>query len=203
MKKFLTAFLTALMALTMMLPIGAAEETYTVTMANIASDGYVCFDNPTYTSSSTSLQVPAGISFEISAGKQQGYMFAGWTDSVGSGLSYLIDNWCTTVSGLSESCTFTANWTPLSFTTTLFPNGGDGLPSVYNWTYDEAAHAALSNPGFTREGYSLIGWSKYQNPTVNDVHFNIDSVPLTNELYEVPSLVIRTLPTLPICTWSC
>ena len=82
-----------------------------------------------------------------------GYTFAGWTGSNGTAAQ-------TTVrveKGTTENKTYTANFTPVTFTIVLHANGGTGSDRTINATYGTAVK--LTN-GFAKEGYAFSGWSK-------------------------------------------
>ena len=82
-----------------------------------------------------------------------GYNFAGWT---GTGLSSA-QTTVTISKGSTGSRTYTANWTPVTYTIGYNLNYGT-LPSGYPTSYNiESANFSLVNP--TRTGYNFAGWT--------------------------------------------
>ncbi|MPM08142.1 hypothetical protein SDC9_54454 [bioreactor metagenome] len=82
-----------------------------------------------------------------------GYTFTGWKEGT-----------TTYVNGQSVSATanmnLTAQWTPNSYTVVFKGNGANGgTPmSSQSFTYDESEKALTAN-GFTRTGYTFMGWN--------------------------------------------
>ncbi len=83
---------------------------------------------------------------------------------------YTFDGWTVTNTNTDEhitpepevmpgyNITFTAKWTPISYTIAFNANGGEGSTAgVTDVNYD--ANATLTPNGFTREGYTFIGWA--------------------------------------------
>lgn len=82
-----------------------------------------------------------------------GYTFAGWTDSNGDTPQTEV----TIAKGSTGNKSYTANWTPVSYTISYSLNGGI-VASANSDTYTiESNTITLNNP--TREGYSFKGWS--------------------------------------------
>lgn len=63
----------------------------------------------------------------------------------------------------STALTFTANWTPNTYSVYYYANGGTGTMASSSYTYD--AGQTLSLNSFVRPGYKFIGWSNGQNRT--------------------------------------
>ena len=60
-----------------------------------------------------------------------------------------------------EDLTYTAVWTPNTYTVSFYANGGEGAMDAQSLTYDE--DAALSANAFTRAGYTFTGWNTAAN----------------------------------------
>ena len=63
----------------------------------------------------------------------------------------------------STALTFTANWTPNTYSVYYYANGGTGTMASSSYTY--GAGQTLSLNSFVRPGYKFIGWSNGQNKT--------------------------------------
>lgn len=84
-----------------------------------------------------------------------GYTFTGWKDTAGN-----------TVTGAdiaTEHKSIYSQWTQNSYTITYNANGGTG--TVADQTTEYTADVKLASSGFTRPGYTLIGWSTDPNAT--------------------------------------
>ena len=77
-----------------------------------------------------------------------GYTFAGWTWTVGAAVE--------TGALLDGDRTLTAQWTPITYTITYEPNGGDmgSNPQTVNYTVEDA----VTHPVPTKDGYAFRGW---------------------------------------------
>ena len=85
-----------------------------------------------------------------------GYTFSGWQ---GAGLSGTVPS-VTIPAGSTGDRDYTAVWTANTYTVAFVSNGGTGSMADQNFTYD--VPQALSPLGFTREGFTFVGW--YTNP---------------------------------------
>ncbi|MFN2938382.1 InlB B-repeat-containing protein [Lachnospiraceae bacterium YH-ros2226] len=88
-----------------------------------------------------------------------GYSFSGWnTDFDGNGDHYAdqakVKDLCKTAGG---NVILYAEWTPHTYNVAFSPNGGTGNTAGQSFTYDEAK--ALIANGFSRKGYTFIGWN--------------------------------------------
>ena len=85
-----------------------------------------------------------------------GYTFYGWAKAATGEKAY---NDSESVSNLAESGTVTlyALWTESRFTVAFNANSGDGTMPNQLFTYDVAQ--AISQCGFTKQGYSFSGWA--------------------------------------------
>lgn len=84
-----------------------------------------------------------------------GYTFTGWKDTAGN-----------TVTGAdiaTEHKSIYSQWTEHTYTIVYNANGGAGAVSSQTQKY--SANATLASSGFTRTGYTLIGWSTDGNAT--------------------------------------
>lgn len=79
-----------------------------------------------------------------------GYIFSGWT---GEGKTWTGEEIVNTLTNQ----TFTAEWTPITYTVTFGANGGTGTMSPQTFTYD--APQNLSANAFTRENYNFSCWT--------------------------------------------
>ena len=80
-----------------------------------------------------------------------GYTFAGWDKTIPTTMG-------------AENITINATWTPITYNISFNGNGNTGgsTATKYNVKYDE--EITLTN-GFTKKGYTFIGWNTIQNPT--------------------------------------
>ena len=88
-----------------------------------------------------------------------GYTFAGWATSSGGSVVYKngqsVKN-LTSVNG--GTVNLYAKWTPITYTVVYNGNGADGgSTATSSHTYDVAKN--LTKNGYTRTGYTFIGWS--------------------------------------------
>ena len=85
-----------------------------------------------------------------------GYVFTGWTGEDGRTFAdgELVSNLTTRVRGVYE---LSAVWTPVSYAVRFDANGGSGEMADLPMTYDEVS--ALTSNGFSRVGYSFVGWT--------------------------------------------
>jgi uncharacterized repeat protein (TIGR02543 family) len=88
-----------------------------------------------------------------------GYAFAGWnTQADDSGTGYADREGVTDLSSTAgATVTLYARWTPIVYTVAYNANGGEGTTASSDHTYD-AAQTLVVN-GFTRTGFSFVGWN--------------------------------------------
>ena len=92
--------------------------------------------------------------FTLTNPTRSGYMFKGWS---GTGLSGDANTTVSIAKGSTGNRSYTANWTPISYTLTYTLNGGSvssANPSSYTI---ETTTFTLYNP--TRDGYTFAGWT--------------------------------------------
>ena len=123
-------------------------------------DAYtVTFDPNGGSVSPTSVLVGQGNAYgsnaDIPTPTRTGHTFAGWYDAEGNQLT------ANTV--ISADTTFTANWTPNTYTVTFYPNGGTGSMPSQTFTYGVAQK--ISKNLFTYEGYRFVGWATWSSAT--------------------------------------
>lgn len=113
----------------------------------------VTFDNDGKTST---VQAPTGAALGSAllpdAGSKKGYQFDGWFHN---------DTQLTAETVITEDVTFTAKWTPITYTIAFAPDGGTGSMDSITATYDQ--EISLPECAFTRTGYDFNGWSEYTN----------------------------------------
>lgn len=97
---------------------------------------------------------------------REGYSLVGWaTSSTATSPEYLLGQ---TVSGLSNNTdttvTLYAVWLESQYTIIYDANGGSG--SIANQTVDIDVDVTLASAGFTKTGYTLLGWATNDSATV-------------------------------------
>lgn len=85
------------------------------------------------------------------AGTKTGYQFDGWFHD---------DTQLTAETVITEDVTFTAKWTPITYTIAFNADGGEGTMDSIPATYDQ--EVTLPECAFTRAGYDFGGWSEYK-----------------------------------------
>lgn len=93
-------------------------------------------------------------SFTLPTPTRNGYIFTGWTGSNGKTKQKTV----TVSKGTRGNLTYTANWTPISYTVKYDANGGTGTMNTDTATYNEN-YVAKTNQ-FTRTGYEFAGWTE-------------------------------------------
>ncbi|MGM9524517.1 MAG: InlB B-repeat-containing protein, partial [Faecousia sp.] len=96
-----------------------------------------------------------GSDADIPTPTRTGHTFAGWYDAEGNRL--------TADTVISADTTFTANWTPNTYTVTFYSNGGTGSMPSQSFTYGVAQK--ISKNLFTYEGYRFVGWATWSSAT--------------------------------------
>ena len=137
------------------IPTGSTgERSYTATWTAIEypisynlAGGTVATANPaTYTIESDPI--------ELNNPTKAGYTFAGWT---GTGLDAATES-VTIPAGSTGERTYTATWTPITYTISYKLNGGALATGVTNpTTYTAADEITLKKP--TKAGYTFAGWT--------------------------------------------
>lgn len=118
----------------------------------------VTFDNNGKTST---VQIPTndviGSARIPSEGTKKGYLFGGWFHN---------DTQLTAETVITEDITFTAKWTPITYTIAFDPNGGEGTMDPISATYDQ--EFTLPECAFTRAGYDFAGWNNTAKKNLTD-----------------------------------
>ena len=83
-----------------------------------------------------------------------GYTFGGWFNG---------DEQLSAETVISSDVTFTAKWTPITYTIVFYKNEGEGSMDDVSATYDEDVTLPLNT--FTRAGYDFKGWNTYKSST--------------------------------------
>lgn len=81
---------------------------------------------------------------------KKGYIFGGW---------FCDEAQLTAETVIGADATYTAKWTPITYTIAFNANGGEGSMDSITAAYDE--EVALPENAFTRAGYSFKGWGSY------------------------------------------
>lgn len=112
----------------------------------------VTFDNNGKTSTvQAPTGAPIGGALIPSEGTKTGYQFNGWFHG---------DTQLTAETVITEDVTFTAKWTPITYTIAFNADGGEGTMDSIPATYDQ--EVTLPECAFTRAGYDFGGWSEYK-----------------------------------------
>lgn len=112
----------------------------------------VTFDNDGKTSTvQAPTGTPIGSTLIPSEGVKKGYQFDGWFHD---------DTKLTAETVITEDITFTAKWTPITYTIAFNADGGEGTMDSITATYDQ--EVTLPACTFTRAGYDFGGWSEYK-----------------------------------------
>ena len=112
----------------------------------------VTFDNDGKTSTvQAPTGAPIGSTLIPSEGAKKGYQFDGWFHD---------DTKLTAETVITEDVTFTAKWTPITYTIAFDADGGEGTMDSITATYDQ--EVTLPACTFTRAGYDFGGWSEYK-----------------------------------------
>ena len=127
---------------------GAVVHTDKKSVSNLATSGTVnLYAN--WTLGSVTLPTPT----------RTGYTFAGWYTSATGGDKVGVGGASYTP---SKAITLYAQWTANTYTIAFASNGGSGTINSITATYDKSV--TLPSSGFTRTGYTLVGW---ETPTRN------------------------------------
>lgn len=126
--------------------------------ARWADASTVTFDNNGKTST---VQIPTndviGSARIPSEGTKKGYLFGGWFHN---------DTQLTAETVITEDITFTAKWTPITYTIAFDPNGGEGTMDPISAIYDQ--EFALPECAFSRAGYDFAGWNNTAKKNLTD-----------------------------------
>lgn len=112
-------------------------------------------DGGTASESYTSGQVKHGASITAPVPTKAGYTFAGWDTPLANTMP-------------AENTTYTAKWTPNTYTVTLDANGGAGTAEAIQVTYGTGATTLPTGP-YTRIGYNFTGWKDSSGKTYTQV----------------------------------
>jgi hypothetical protein len=98
---------------------------------------------------------------------------------------YLYNNWSPSLPRtITVTTTFITQWTPITYSVRYNPNGGTGSATTQTGrTYDVSFNlTSLSTLGFSRTGYTFLGWSTNSsavNPTYSDGE-SVENLTFTN-----------------------
>ena len=148
---------------------------YTITYDGLSGSSFASTNpNPTaynIASDDITLNIPT----------KTGYSFAGWS---GTNLDSATTS-VTIASGSTGNRSYTANWSPITYTVQFHANNGSGEMASQSFTYDVGQ--VLTTNTFTREGYDFAGWAT--SASGEKVYENAASVSnLTSEANGVVSL---------------
>lgn len=117
-------------------------------------------------------------SFTLNNPTRTGYTFSGWTGSNGDTVQTTV----TVAKGSTGNKTYTANWTPITYTVLYNANSTEGITGTTEkstHTYNE--DKALTTNGFAKTGHSFAGWNTIAKPTTeNPGKTYDDGVPVNN-----------------------
>lgn len=103
-------------------------------------------------------QMQVGIAEALNANTftRTGYTFSGWAESATGAVKYTDKQSVTSLASEGATKTLYAVWTANTYTIAFDSNGGSGTINSITATYDESV--TLPSSGFTRTGYTLVGW---------------------------------------------
>ena len=109
-------------------------------------------------------QMQVGIAEALNANTftRTGYTFIGWAESATGAKVYSDKQSVTSLASEGQTKTLYAVWTANTYTIEFDANGGSGTINSITATYDKSE--TLPSSGFTRTGYTLVGW---ETPTRN------------------------------------
>ena len=115
--------------------------------------------------------------FTLNNPTKPGYTFNGWT---GTDLTEATQT-VTIIQGSTGDRSYTAHWTPITYTVHFNANGGSGEMSDQNFTYNTAQN--LTANAFSRTYYDFAGWSTSVNGAVEyaDGQLVNNLTPINNE----------------------
>ena len=127
---------------------------YTVTYnGNGNTGGSVPTDNTHYATDGTGTVTVLG---NTGALVRTGYTFTGWnTAANGSGTAYAADATFT----IYNNVTLYAQWTPITYIVRFHNNHDDATGTMDDQTFTYDVAQALTPNAFTRDGYTIVGWS--------------------------------------------
>lgn len=126
----------------------AQWKTVTYSISYDLNGGTAGSGSPTsYTIESSAITLPAPT--------RTGYTFAGWTGANGTTPQKTV----TIATGSSGNRTYTANWTPNTYTVTYNGNGASS-GSMASQTATYASDFITAKNAFTRTGYTFNGWNE-------------------------------------------
>jgi uncharacterized repeat protein (TIGR02543 family) len=137
---------TGTISSSLVLKLYYTRNTYTLTLN--ANGGSV---NP------TSVTQKHGATYTLPTPTRTGYSFGSWSLSGSGSLSG------NTYTFSTAAGTVTANWTAYTYTVNYNANGGTGSTTSSSHTY--GASKALTANGFSRTGYTFLGWSTSSTAT--------------------------------------
>ena len=125
---------------------------------------YVAFNANGGSGTMANQQMQVGIAEALNANtfKRTGYTFNGWAESATGAKVYSDKQSVTSLASEGQTKTLYAVWTANTYTIAFAPNGGSGTINSITATYDKSE--TLPSSGFTRTGYTLVGW---ETPTRN------------------------------------
>ena len=107
---------------------------------------------------------------------KDGYTFKGWS---GTGLTGDTNTAVTIATGSTGNRSYTANWTPNTYTIKFHANGGKGRMSDQSMTYDVSSN--LRANAFTKEKSTLKEWNSKDDGTGDSYTDKQSVINLTNE----------------------
>lgn len=115
-----------------------------------------------YASAPTTYDIDTA-TFPLPTPTKTGYHFLGWSGTGFDGIRTTVN----IPKGSTGDRTYTANWAPKTVEVTYHKNDGTGATANAVYTYDVTGQK-LTNNGWTRTGYNLLGWARSSTATARD-----------------------------------
>ncbi len=148
----------ALAGLLCLICCGALAESVSTGGGGSMNTGYTLILNPNY-DGAYSITYIGSTTYTLPALSREGYGFAGWAESANGGVMCSAGETIT----LSGRLTLYAVWGDNPVTVSFGANGGTG--TMESLILEQDSSYVLPSCGFTREGYTCVGWSDTSDGT--------------------------------------